>query len=412
MAAPLKDQIFNRSSIERIASDVERSSAAAGHLFDAAAFTDECVARFAEQELKARMAWITDRLRAHLPTRGGDDPAGVAASVAILIDALPPELDPTLSDDDFGDFIHQPFAQFVAMNCRTSELLGLGLDALHEITRRFSAEYAIRFFLDDFPGPTLARLEAWSRDANYHVRRLCSEGTRPLLPWAPRLTLDPEAPLPLLDTLAGDPTRYVTRSVANHLNDIAKRDPDLVVTILSRWREEAAGGRVMPDLAFITRHATRTLVKTGHAGALALLGYDADAHVTLSEVSVPDLVTLGGSLDFSLAIETTGAAVPVVVDYAIQPVGTAVVKSTGLARGRKVFKLKQSVVPADGPLRLAKSHPLRAAMTTRRATTGPHIVEFLVNGQPRGRAEFTISHGRSPDHDGESSPSPTTGNAL
>lgn len=391
MAALLKDQIFNRGSIARIASDISRSSAAAGHPFDARLFTDECVARFGEQELKARMAWITDRLRAHLPTRGGDDPAAVAASVGILIDALPPQLDPTLADDDFGDFIHQPFAQFVAENCRTAGLLDLGLDALHEITRRFSAEYAIRFFLDDFPGPTLARLEAWSRDPNYHVRRLCSEGTRPLLPWAPRLSIDPAAALPLLDTLAADPTRYVTRSVANHLNDIAKRDPDLVVSTLARWRDEAAGGRVTPDLAFITRHASRTLVKAGHTGALALLGYDADAHLALAEVAVPGLVALGGSLDFALTLEGCGSAVPVVVDYAIWPADAVVVKSTGLARGRKVFKLKQAVVPPDAPLRLTKRHPLRASMTTRQATTGPHVIEFLVNGRPRGRAEFTIT---------------------
>lgn len=391
MAAALKDQLINRDKVALLAADLAEASRRAGHRFDAEAFTDECAARFDELELKARMTWIVDRLRAHLPTRGGGDPAAVAAAVGILVDALPPELGPSRSDDDFGDFIHQPYAQFVAETCRTAELLPLGLDALHEITRRFTAEFALRFFLDDFPGPTLARLETWSRDPNYHVRRLCSEGTRPLLPWAPRLTLDPAAALPLLDALAADPTRYVTRSVANHLNDIAKRDPDLVVSTLARWRDEAAAGRAVPDIAFITRNATRTLVKAGHASALALLGYDAGARLALAEVAVPGLVALGGSLDFALTLAGGGSAVPVVVDYAIWPADAAVVKSTGLARGRKVFKLKQAVVPADAPLRLAKRHPLRASMTTRRATTGPHVIEFLVNGRPRGRAEFTIA---------------------
>ncbi|MCO1337530.1 hypothetical protein BJH93_01265 [Kocuria polaris] len=391
MATALKDQLINRDKVAIVAADLAAASHRAGHRFDAELFTAECAARFPELELKARMTWIVDRLRAHLPTLAGADPAAVAASVGILLDALPPELDPGRSDDDFGDFIHQPYAQFVAETCRTDELIGLGLDALHEITRRFSAEFALRFFLNDFPEPTLARLETWSRDPNYHVRRLCSEGTRPLLPWAQRLALDTAAAVPLLDTLAADPTRYVTRSVANHLNDIAKRDPDLVVSVLSRWRGESAAGRDLPDLDFITRHATRTLVKTGHSGALSLLGYDAEARLTLAEVAVPELVALGENLDLTLTLEGNGSAVPVVVDYAIWPADAVVSATTGLPRGRKVFKLKQSVVPADGTLRLAKSHPLRAAMTTRRATTGPHVVEFLVNGRPRGRAEFTIS---------------------
>ncbi|GHD00279.1 DNA alkylation repair protein [Zhihengliuella salsuginis] len=397
MAAPLKDQLFNRDKVSLIAADLARASAAAGHAFDAATFTNECVARFGEQELKERMAWIATRLHAHLPSRGGEDPTAVAASVDILLAALPPELDPELSDGDFGDFIHQPFAQFVADHCRTAELLELGLDAMHHITRRSSAEYAIRFFLDDFPGPTLARLETWTRDPNYHVRRLCSEGTRPLLPWAPRLALDRATPLPLLETLAADPTRYVTRSVANHLNDIAKRDPDLVVSTLARWQDDVERGRrSIGDLDFITRHATRTLVKAGHAGALALLGYDAGAHLTLTEVSVPGLVALGGALDFSLTLETAGTDVPVVVDYAIWPADAALATATGLPRGRKVFKLTQAVVRAGAPLELSKRHALRASMTTRRATTGPHLIELLVNGRPRGRAEFTIADAARP----------------
>ena len=48
-------------------------------------------------------------------------------------------------------------------------------------------------------------------------------------PWAKKLNIDYKIPLSLLDRLYTDNTRYVTRSVANHLNDIAKIDPDLVI---------------------------------------------------------------------------------------------------------------------------------------------------------------------------------------
>ena len=82
-------------------------------------------------------------------------------------------------------------------------------------------------------------------------------------------TMDPTTPLTLLDRLHADPTRYVTRSVANHLNDIAKIDGDLVVARLSDWHLE--GRQTQKELDWMTRHALRTLVKQGHAGALELL---------------------------------------------------------------------------------------------------------------------------------------------
>jgi 3-methyladenine DNA glycosylase AlkC len=57
--------------------------------------------------------------------------------------------------------------------------------AQHALTRRFTAEFSIRAFLERDPERTLARLRDWARDPDVHVRRLVSEGTRPRLPWAP-----------------------------------------------------------------------------------------------------------------------------------------------------------------------------------------------------------------------------------
>jgi 3-methyladenine DNA glycosylase AlkC len=60
------------------------------------------------------------------------------------------------------------------------------------------------------------------------VRRLVSEGSRPRLPWGLQLkalVADPSPTLPLLRALQDDPSEYVRRSVANHLNDIAKDHP-------------------------------------------------------------------------------------------------------------------------------------------------------------------------------------------
>ena len=57
-------------------------------------------------------------------------------------------------------------------------------NAMYEITKRNTAEYAIRPFLQTYHEDTLNILQKWIHDKNSHIRRLVSEGTRPRLPWA------------------------------------------------------------------------------------------------------------------------------------------------------------------------------------------------------------------------------------
>jgi 3-methyladenine DNA glycosylase AlkC len=99
--------------------------------------------------------------------------------------------------------------------------------------------------------------------------------------------------LPLLDALHADPTRYVTRSVANHLNDIAKIAPERVLATLADWK--ARGVQDARELAWMRKHALRTLVKQGHPGAMAALGYDPDAPVHVVGFTVdPETPLIGG----------------------------------------------------------------------------------------------------------------------
>jgi len=100
---------------------------------------------------------------------------------------------------------------------------------LKEMTKRFTAEFDIRYFLLADQERTLEILSEWTQDPSEHVRRLASEGTRPRLPWAmqlPKLIEDPTPCIPLLNALKDDNSEYVRRSVANHLNDIAKDHPN------------------------------------------------------------------------------------------------------------------------------------------------------------------------------------------
>lgn len=366
----LKDQLFHRDNVARIASEI----AAVHARLDADSFVARVVSRFPELELKQRIAWISQCLRDHLP----DD---FRAATGALLASLPAPCNPDLRDGDFGDFIYAPYSHFVAANGCTEANLAFSLAALREITTRFSAEDAIRSFLNSFPEPTLAALHEWTSDPHYHVRRLCSEGTRPRLPWSVRLTIPSVAAVPLLDRLFCDPTRFVTRSVANHVNDIAKDAPDTACALLERWQQR--GGQTDNEMRYIIRHATRTLVKEGHRRAFVLNGVPPDAAVTLSQFTCAESVALGDTLEFAFTV-TSAADADVVVDYALH------FPTRSGKMSRKVYKLQRLALPAGVPTAVRKRHALAAAMTTRPIIPGTHYIEVLINGVAGELVPFTV----------------------
>ncbi len=209
---------------------------------------------------------LAGALREHLPGRYAD-------AVEILLRSLTP---PLAGTDDLGlaVFFYLPHVTFVATYGLDPNGNGgrdpfeTSMRAQYELTRRFSAEFSMRPFLIQQPERTLARLREWTRDADPHVRRLCSEGTRPRLPWAERIPAfvqDPRPVLPILEALKDDPDLYVRRSVANHLGDIAKDHPALAFEICERWLNRASAER-----KWLLRHALRHPAKKGNKTALRL----------------------------------------------------------------------------------------------------------------------------------------------
>lgn len=205
-------------------------------------------------------------LRAHLPGRYED-------AVDVLIRSLTPPLERT---DDLGlaVFFYLPHVSFVAAFGLDPEHndgrdpFETSMRAQHELTRRFSAEFSMRPFLIHQPDRTLARLMKWTADPDPHVRRLCSEGARPRLPWAiriPAFIKDPRPVLPILEALKDDPELYVRRSVANHLGDIAKDHLNLAFEICERWVSGASKER-----KWLIRHAVRHPAGKGVKAALRL----------------------------------------------------------------------------------------------------------------------------------------------
>lgn len=257
-----------------------------------------------------------------------------------------------------------------------------GLTLLSEMTSRLTGEFAIRRFLEADLGRALAVVERWTDDDDDRVRRLASEGTRPFLPWAIRVRsvlAHPEAAVPILDALHSDESDFVRRSVANHLNDLARENPDLVVELATRWMSGADG-----NARWVVRHGLRTLIKKAHPGALALMGF-APATLTVTD-PVLDVatVTTPGSLGFEFVVTNDGTEpVKLAVDYVIH-----YVKSNGTL-APKVFKLATPTIEAGASIRLAKKHAFRP-MTTRVHYAGTHAIELQINGQRYGRGEFEL----------------------
>jgi 3-methyladenine DNA glycosylase AlkC len=369
----LKDHLFNKKRVEYLAG----LFVAVDATFDSKGLVRDVVKKFPELELKARIAWIAEVLERYLPSDPGD-------AMKLIILALPPPLDPTRRDDDFGEFILAPLGEYVVRNGCTKKYLKQSLRTLREITMRFSMEDAMRSFLNTFPEETLAAYDTWVNDKNYHVRRLVSESTRPLLPWSRRLSLDYRIPVRYLDVLSADKTRYVTRSVANHLNDISKQDPDLVLKTLARWKKE--GKQEVKELEWMTRHSLRTLTKKGHTEALASIGY-LDNHeirsIKFSHSSDSGVLNTGDKLTLALTLQSLTDSL-LRIDYVID-----FVKANGKTTP-KVFAWKKVAVIAGEELSLTKHHHFKADATTFRLYPGQHTITLQINGKPYTSFTMTL----------------------
>lgn len=260
----------------------------------------------------------------------------------------------------------------------------LALPLLQLLTPMFSAEFAIRPFIERHPELSWVHLHHWAEHKDHHVRRLASEGCRPRLPWGTRLQeliADPMPIIALLDKLKDDSSDYVRRSVANNLNDIAKDHPDLVVKVCKRWQRGKTAQR-----EWIIRHATRTLVKKGHPAVFSLLGFTENPKVKLHSMDLSaSRITLGQTLEFSAVLSSAiNKEQTMVIDYAIH-----YVKANG-STSTKVYKLKNVTLDPNGKLLLQKKQPFKP-ISTRQFHTGEHRLELLVNGIAIGEQSFYLA---------------------
>jgi len=325
-------------------------------------------ASFGEASLRERTDLVSAALLADLPA----DYSAVAAVFRAALD-----------NPSFSGWTIWPVGETVTtLALAEPQHFADGLGLLAELTPRLTSEFPIRRLLEHDLDAALPVIQTWTLAPDPHVRRLASEGTRAFLPWAIRvrsLLARPESTVPILDALYRDESDYVRRSVANHLNDLARQSPDLVVEVARRWLD-------LPDenTAWVVRHGLRTLVKKAHPGALGVMGF---APVTVS-VSEPVLdsavITLPGDLGFRFILTNDGETTErMAVDYVVH-----FMKSNG-RQAEKVFKLTAATLAPGESVAIAKRHAMRQ-MTTRVHYAGTHSLELQVNGERHTRTDFEV----------------------
>lgn len=253
------------------------------------------------------------------------------------------------------------------------EEMEAALETLEVLTTGSSAEFAIRPFLEKDFEAIFLQMKRWANSSNEHHRRLASEGLRPNLPWGKKVAsigCHRQEIFTLLEWLKSDPSLYVRKSVANHLNDWTKTHPNEVLNLLARWQGTSK------ETDWIIKRAARSLLKGGSFEALSLLGYNM---VKLSQVDLTlssDHVHQGEMLTimYALNINSNQEASKVRLDLQL-----GFVKKKG-ACSFKTFILKDLALNIQDKIEGKWSYHW-LDKSTRKHYDGKHILRLVVNGQ-------------------------------
>jgi len=372
--------------------------------FNIESFSKDVLNSYDSLELKERVNHIIAILHKQMPKDFID--------TVKIFEKIPAIWDRGDSNDPLRSFAAWPIIDYIGVHGLTHPQESLAI--LKQLTNLFSAEFSIRPFIKEYPKVCHQQFLLWVNDESEDVRRLVSEGTRPRLPWGIRLHQfieNPNINIPLLTSLKDDSSLYVRRSVANHLNDIAKDHPELVIEVCKQWYKNANNElkwlikhatRSHPELVievckqwyknannelkWLIKHATRSLVKYGYTDVFPLLGFTENPQVTISELSVPaNNIKLGDKMPFQFILHSnSNDKQKLVIDYAIH-----FVKANGKQQA-KVFKLKNIVIAKEDKKILAKQFSFKP-ISTRKYYVGEHKLEIFVNGISMAVANFNVS---------------------
>lgn len=347
---------FNKALVFRISQSLQK----AYPTFDGKNFNKVAV-KLEQLEMKPRVHLIRDAIFSELPK-------DYRKALVILLKSV--------EIGKLKGFELWPYTEFIQQHGLNH--VDESLAALYFLTEKFTGEFAVRPFIIQHPQKTFAKLKKWASDDNEHVRRWVSEGSRPRLPWGVKLQasiVDPTSGLEILERIKFDDSLYVRKSIANHLNDIAKDHPDLVITTLKAWRKNVKT-KDQAKLMWIEKQALRTLVKQGYQPALAVLGFGEKAELKIAQLKLnKKKFTEKDILSFELEfISKSSKPQKLAVDYIIH------FQKANNKLSPKVFKLKILTLKPQEKIVVKKNHALKA-VTTRRHYPDRHRLEIQINGK-------------------------------
>ena len=256
------------------------------------------------------------------------------------------------------------------------------VQAMEFVTQFTSCEFAVRPFILKYGDKMLEQMYQWSLHEDHRVRRLASEGSRPRLPWAvalPQLKKDPTPVLPLLNNLKNDPSEWVRKSVANHLNDISKDNPDIVIKLVKEW------SNISKETDALLKHGCRTLLKQGHPEILKYYGLNTGDKLTVDHfcITTPE-VAIGEHLAFSFTLRNTAEEeLKTRLEY-----GVYYLRQNG-THSRKVFKISERTLLPGESLSIERKQSFKV-ITTRKFYPGSQKLSLIINGQEMKQSDFKL----------------------
>lgn len=358
---------------EKVISQTAKAIARNYKDFDQKKLTKNIGAELLPLELKERVILVAKKLKELLP-------ADQKKALLILKGAIKQNDKDSIGLSGFSVW---PLTEYVSRF--GLEEFDLSMEVLKEMTKVFTGEWAVRaFFLSD-EKRTLKHFKKWVKDDNVHVRRLVSEGSRPLLPWGqklPAFVKDPELTWELLEILKHDEEEYVRKSVANHLNDHSKNHPDFIVKKLLSWQKENSEDK---NIDWIIRHASRTLIKKGHKEAFRLHGVESGKVKVLSQKILTKKVELGKVLKVEVEFQNLGSKkLKVILDHEVH------LLKANKKHNIKCFKGKSVELSSKEIKKVEFNIPLKP-VTTRTYYSGQHFWNIKVNGISEDKLSFTLN---------------------
>lgn len=357
----LKEQLFNRETVTKFATMIKNKQDG----FDINSFVDEAIISFNGKELKERMTVITKLLDKYLGSSYEDN-------INLFYRVL--------EGSKEGMFVYGSIFEYIEIYGLEEKYKDISLQAIRDLTKYFTGEFAIRSFINKYPIDTIKLAVDMSLSTDFHQRRLASEGYRPSLPWAKNIMLDYKIASKHLDHLYFDSERYVVRSVANHLNDISKIDPGFTISKLKEWKQ--SNKQSESEMNYLINHALRTLIKKGNKEALDFLGFNLNHGVRVITFECDKKVSIGEDLHFKMHL-VSNKNVKIIIDYIIY------YKTKHNRVTNKTYKYKTMNIEKEEEVILKGKRSFKP-ITTRNFTKGTHQIEIQINGEKLNKIEFEL----------------------